>query len=265
VFVNVNAVYNPHQRSENVIACMPGAVKDTYVVFTAHYDHLGMMGDKTVFPGASDNASGTAMLLYLAQYFSKHPQHYSILFIAFGAEEASLMGSEFYVWHPFVPLANVKFLTNIDIMGDASNGITVVNANNNPEAFGMLEKLNEKGKYVKEIMPRDNAANSDQYYFAKKHVPCFFIYSNGGSGFYHDIYDVRTALTLKHVPNVSRLLIDFTEKMQDLPPPSLPVGTVTPTDNVDAPKEMAAPAKEDKVPQKEEEPSPKPEDSPQDK
>ncbi len=258
VALNVNAIYNPHQRSENIIACMPGAVKDTYVVFTAHYDHLGMMGDKTVFQGASDNASGTAMLLYLASYFSKHPQHYSILFIAFGAEEASLMGSEFYVWHPFVPLKNIKFLTNIDIMGDASNGITVVNATDNPLSFAILQQLNEKGKYLRTIMPRDNAANSDHYYFAKTHVPCFFIYSNGGNGYYHDIYDVKTALSLNHVTGVARLLIDFTGALKDISTtPLIAPDTSKPADNV-APKETAAPPKESMTPAKEEEPSPKP-------
>ena len=275
VSVNVNAVYNPHQRSENIIACVPGKVKDTFVVFTAHYDHLGMMGNKTVFPGASDNASGTAMLLYLASYFAKNPQYYSILFIAFGAEEASLMGSEFYVWHPFVPLKNIKFLTNIDIMGDATNGITVVNATENIPQFTLLEQINEKEKYLRTIYPRENAANSDHYYFTKTHVPSFFIYSNGGNGYYHDIYDVRTALSLNHVEGVARLLIDFVGELKNVPA----TNPATPKENITPPTEMTAPPKDGTVsPEepspkpkeeepspkpKEEEPSPKPEETPE--
>jgi hypothetical protein len=276
VLVNVDEEYKPHQRSENIIACLPGEVKDTFIVFTAHYDHLGMMGKKTMFPGASDNASGTAMLLYLAQYFSKNPQHYSILFIAFGAEEASLMGSEFYVYHPFVPLKNVRFLVNIDIMGDATNGITVENAPANIPEFTLMEQLNEKGKYLRTLYPRENAANSDHYHFTKEHVPCFFIYSNGGNGFYHDIYDVRTALSLSHVDKVARLLIDFTEELKTVPMTVQPVAakatgvvspedtkTVAPKDTVDPAKETTQPPADGSVPPKEEEPSPTPEEKPE--
>ncbi|MFI5140248.1 MAG: M28 family metallopeptidase [Sphingobacteriales bacterium] len=260
VSVNVNAVYTPHQRSENIIACVRGTVKDTFIVFSAHYDHLGMMGNKTVFSGASDNASGTAMLLYLASYFSKHPQHYSILFIAFGAEEVSLMGSEFYVWHPFVPLKNIKFLTNIDIMGDASNGITVVNATENIPQFTLLQQINDKNKYIRTVYPRENAANSDHYYFTKMHVPCFFIYSNGGNGYYHDIHDVRTALSLNHVEGVARLLIDFVNELKDVPA-TMATNTVAP--NTTSPTEITIPPKDGTVPPKEEEPSSKPEEKPE--
>ena len=197
------------QKSENVLACVPGLVKDTFIAFTAHYDHLGMMGDSTIFPGASDNASGTAMLLYLASYFAVHPQHYSILFIAFSGEEPGLLGSAHYVSHPVVPLANIKFLTNIDIMGDATDGVTVVNATEFPTQFGLLNQVNDLNHYIPVIKSRGKAANSDHYHFTEAGVPSFFIYSNGGKGYYHDIYDKASEVTLNHVDGVAKLLIDF--------------------------------------------------------
>lgn len=168
-----------------------------------------MMGNATVFPGASDNASGTAMMLYLASYFAAHPQKYSIMFIAFSGEEAELIGSRYFTKHPVVPLKNIKFLTNIDIMGDATNGITVVNATEHPAEFAELQKINTRNKYLPVIKPRGKAANSDHYYFSEAGVPSFFLYSNGGRGFYHDVYDRPNELSLNQVDNVAKLLIDF--------------------------------------------------------
>jgi len=211
--VGVTAVFIPHAHSENIVACVPGDVKDTFIAFTAHYDHLGMMGQNTIFPGASDNASGTATLLYLASYFSKHPQHYSILFIAFSGEEAALMGSEFFTQHPMVPLGNIKFLTNIDIMGDATDGITVVNATEFPKQFLLLQEINQKKGYLPVINSRGRAANSDHYYFTEEGVPSFFIYSAGGKGYYHDVYDRAKAVTLNHIDDVTKLLIDFVQEL----------------------------------------------------
>ena len=215
VSVSVTAAYMPHAHNENIVACVPGDVKDTFIAFTAHYDHLGMMGQNTIFPGASDNASGTATLLYLASYFSKHPQHYSILFIAFSGEEAALMGSEFFVDHPMVPLQNIKFLTNIDIMGDATDGITVVNATEFPKQFLLLQEINQKHSYLPVINSRGTAANSDHYYFTQAGVPSFFIYSAGGKGYYHDVYDRARAVTLNHIDDVTKLLIDFVQELNE--------------------------------------------------
>lgn len=212
--IDVKAVLVQRERNDNIIAALPGEVADSYIVFTAHYDHLGMMGDTAYFPGASDNASGVAMMLYLASYFAKHPQHYSVLFIAFAGEEAALMGSEFYVAHPFVPLSNIKFLTNIDIMGDATNGVTVVNATKFPDQFALLQQINEKGKYLPKINSRGPAANSDHYYFTEAGVPSFFIYSDGGKGYYHDIFDKAHELSLNHIDDFAKLMIEFAKEIK---------------------------------------------------
>ncbi len=205
----VEALWINDAKSENIIGVQTGEVKDTFVAITAHYDHLGMMGSETIFPGASDNASGTAMLLYLASYFSTHPHHYSILYIAFSGEEPGLLGSEYFIRHPRVPLEKIKFLTNIDIMGDATDGITVVNATEFPKQFDQLQEVNKTHNYIPKVMSRGKAANSDHYYFTEAGVPSVFIYTNGGKGYYHDIFDKPEAITLNHVPGIAHLLIDF--------------------------------------------------------
>lgn len=206
---NVRSILQTNYRNANLIGYVPGQVRDSFIVFTAHYDHLGRMGP-AIFPGASDNASGTAMLLYLANYFSKHPQLYSIAFIAFSGEEAGLKGSDYFVKNPIIPLGNIKFLTNVDIMGDARDGITVVNATEYPAQFQLLRDINEDKKYLPEIKSRGKAANSDHYHFTEAGVPSVFIYANGGKGYYHDIFDKASEISMTNVVNVSKLLIDFT-------------------------------------------------------
>ncbi|MES2703339.1 MAG: M28 family peptidase [Bacteroidota bacterium] len=207
--VDVKAKLNERNRSDNIVGMVPGTVRDSYIVFSAHYDHLGMMGEDAIFPGASDNASGTAMLLYLARYFAAHPQRYSMLFIAFSGEEAGLMGSAFFVAHPLVPLSKIKFLTNVDIMGDATDGVTVVNATEYPKEFGLLNKINDVHTFIPAIKSRGKAANSDHYLFSEAGVPAIFMYSNGGKGHYHDIYDTAVEIMLTNIDGVARLLIDL--------------------------------------------------------
>jgi hypothetical protein len=206
--INIETKLEEKFNSANIMATIPGLSNDSFIVFSAHYDHLGRMGP-AVFPGASDNASGTAMMLYLAEYFSTHKPKYTMIFIAFSGEEIGLKGSEHFVSEPPVRLGKIKFLTNVDIMGDATNGVVVVNATEFPAQFSRLTTINNENKYLPEVRSRGKAANSDHYHFTEKGVPAFFIYSNGGKGYYHDIYDRAEEITLKNVAGLAHLLISF--------------------------------------------------------
>src|SRR4030095_9120627 len=105
----------------NVLGMVPGTLyPDSFIVFTAHYDHLGRMGKKALFPGANDNASGSAMIIDLARYYAQPANRpkCSLLFIAFAGEEAGLIGSRYYTENPILPLEQIKFLINLDLMGN---------------------------------------------------------------------------------------------------------------------------------------------------
>ena len=105
-------------KSQNLCGYVQGTqFPDSFVVFTAHYDHLGAMGKDAYFPGANDNASGVSMLLNLARYYKAHPAKYSVVFLFFSGEEAGLLGSKYYSEHPLFPLSTIKFLTNLDLLG----------------------------------------------------------------------------------------------------------------------------------------------------
>ena len=92
-----------------------------FIVITAHYDHLGKSGGR-VFNGADDNASGVAAMLSLAEHFVKNPPAHSIIFLATDAEETGLFGSKAFVEKPPVPLQQIKFNINLDMVARGDNG-----------------------------------------------------------------------------------------------------------------------------------------------
>lgn len=199
----------PAWTSCNVAGMKKARNADSFIVFTAHFDHLGKQGE-AVFPGASDNASGTAMVLQLAEQFMQMKRlRDHVVFILFSGEEAGLLGSEYFTAHPPFDLGRIKMLINIDIMGSAENGITVVNGETFRAAFDRLKSLNEAGAYLPEIRIRGKARNSDHFHFSEKGIPALFIYSMGGPGFYHDVFDTPESLSLSRFNGVMRLLLDF--------------------------------------------------------
>ncbi|MCB0696624.1 MAG: M28 family peptidase [Chitinophagaceae bacterium] len=214
VLVDVDAKYIKEFNAKNVMGYVKGTeVADSFIVFTAHFDHLGRMGKTALFPGASDNASGTSMVLYLASYFAKHPQRYSIAFVLFSGEEAGLLGSEYYVSDPAFPLEQIRFLVNLDMTGDATNGITVVNGVAHEPEFALLQELNVDSLYATKINKRERTSNSDHYHFSKNGVPAVFIYSMGTNGHYHDVFDVAKDISLERVDDLAHLLIKFTGRL----------------------------------------------------
>ncbi|MBY0425016.1 MAG: M20/M25/M40 family metallo-hydrolase, partial [Cytophagales bacterium] len=182
---------------------------DSFLVITAHYDHLGRMGPSVYFPGANDNASGIAFLLEMADYFKNNPPKYTVVFIAFAAEEIGLLGSEYFVNHPLIPLENIKFLVNLDLVGTGDDGIQVVNSTIFTKEFAQLKSINDQENYFQTVKTRGKAANSDHYHFSEKGVPSFFIYALGGITAYHDINDTYEKLPLTKFKELFQLTLKF--------------------------------------------------------
>lgn len=212
--VNLNAVLKKEHRAKNVIGYLPAekSTKKT-IVFTAHYDHLGRLGQETYFPGANDNASGTAMLIALANYFRQHRVDYNLLFIAFAGEEIGLLGSKYYVENPVKSLKDISFLLNLDIFGSGEDGITVVNGSIFLEHFNLLTDINEEKQLLTQIKSRGYAANSDHYWFTDAGVPSFFIYTMGLNRHYHDTGDTFENLSFAEVNDLTTLLSTFIERL----------------------------------------------------
>ncbi|MBT2556163.1 M28 family peptidase [Hymenobacter sp. ISL-91] len=212
VRLHLDARLHPAYRTQNVVGYVPGTARpDSFVVVSAHYDHLGRLGRDTYFPGANDNASGVAMLLELATYYARPENRpaYSVAFLAFGAEEAGLVGSHYFVEHPLLPLANIRVLANLDLLGTGEEGLTVVNGRVFEDQFARLQRLNAAGSYVTSLAARGRAANSDHFPFSERGVPALFFYTRGGITAYHDVQDRPETLPLTAFRSVFGLLRDF--------------------------------------------------------
>ena len=176
-----------HKRSPNIVGSMEGKDRpDEYVIYMAHWDHLGLddnpEGDR-VYNGAVDNASGVAGILTIARaYRDMLPgASRSVLFIAVTAEESGLLGSEYYVEHPLVPLAKTAALINIDALhplGRAKD-VEVVGYGASDLEDLLATAAKSQGRT---LMPdqRSEAGRfyrSDQFNFAKAGVPSLYIKS----------------------------------------------------------------------------------------
>ncbi|TAF64213.1 MAG: M28 family peptidase [Cytophagales bacterium] len=209
IHIQVQTQLKKH-TARNVIAYIEGSLQpDSFIVFTAHYDHLGGIGKEVYFPGANDNAAGIAMLFQLADYYRQNPPPYSVLFIAFAGEEAGLIGSKYYTENPFFPLARIKLLLNLDLIGTGDEGMMVVNGAIFPKEYTQLVEINNAKKLLPTIQKRGTAANSDHYFFSAKGVKAFFWYTLGGIKAYHDIDDKPETLPLTKFKEIYQLLIDF--------------------------------------------------------
>lgn len=212
--VAIDAKWNQQFSACNLVGFVKGTDQpDSFLVLTAHYDHLGMMGNNTIFQGANDNASGTALMLDLAEAIAAKPLRYTVVFIAFAGEEAGLLGSQYFVQHPLLPLNNIRMLVNLDLLGTGDDGIMVVNATVFPKEFKLLDSLNQQYHWVNRISQRGKAANSDHYWFSERGIPAFFIYTLGGISAYHDVLDLPTTLPLTATQSTGKLINQFFRRL----------------------------------------------------
>ena len=173
-------------NSINVIGKLEGAdpaLKNEYVIYTAHWDHLGrdpkLTGDQ-IFNGALDNASGTATLLEIAEAFTKltTPPKRSILFLAVTAEEKGLLGAKYYAENPLYPLN--KTLANINKDGvnqwGRTTDITMVGDDNSTLIDLLRDAATEQHRVVNPDPESEKGFyyRSDHFEFAKQGVPALY-------------------------------------------------------------------------------------------
>lgn len=204
---NIFTQFHPNYATQNVFGYVPGEV-DTMVVFTAHYDHLGTMGDSVYFPGAHDNGSGVAVLLDMARVAVGEKPHYTMVYCFFSGEEAGLRGSKYASEHPVFDFDKVRLLVNIDMFCGGNEGLMVFNADA-PETKPFVERIERLNKVLEitpEIRHRQNRPNSDHWYFSMK-VPTLYILTMGQRyGGYHDPNDTCDRCGLENYLNFIALI-----------------------------------------------------------
>ena len=213
VKVNMENEFLEDYECFNVIAKIEGNRHDSCYVFTAHYDHLGKLGKKTYYPGAHDNASGTAAIITLAAHYAQHTPEYDMYFIAFSGEDANLRGSEWYAEHPLVPLSQIKYLINLDMIADNNPNQYCEVSDKGMDGFALFEQINKEKGYFEMLERSELADNSDHYPFAVRGVPCIFFMNEYGDAFkfYHTVYDTwKNAIFTNYEPTFN-LIRDFIE------------------------------------------------------
>lgn len=177
--VRVHEVYN---MSHNVVAKITGTkYPNEYVIFSAHWDHLGIgqpdaKGD-SIYNGAADNASGTAALLQIARAFKSLPEkpERTVIFLSVTAEEQGLLGSAYYAQHPIYPVSTTVANLNIDVLNTygPTKDITYSGKGQSTLEDMLADAAKAKGRYV---APEDHPEaghyfRSDHFNFARAGVP----------------------------------------------------------------------------------------------
>ncbi len=216
---------------ENILGVIEGSdphLKNECVVLTAHYDHVGISGNGEINNGADDNGSGTVALLEIAEAFTKMKKkpRRSIVFAWVTAEEKGLIGSEYYVLNPLIPLENTIANVNLDMVGRSAeneleevtnpekslagpNGIYIITGDKNSELTEISNKICDKlGLIPSDALTDEFMESSDQFNFYKNGIPVIGV-STGLHEDYHqptDDFDKIDYLKMKRVAGYSFLV-----------------------------------------------------------
>jgi len=205
----------------NVIGILRGSdpvLQNQAVVIGAHYDHLGRSSEKAqdaelgnvIHNGADDNASGTAGVLELAQYFSGQstPLKRSVLFMAFAGEELGVLGSSYYVDQPRFPLENTTTMINMDMIGRMKDSSLVVEGVGTSPAFAaLLQRLSSDQRF--HLKPKaEGLGPSDHSSFYKKDIPVLFFFT-GLHDDYHRATDDADKINARAEAEIVKLVSNF--------------------------------------------------------
>jgi Zn-dependent M28 family amino/carboxypeptidase len=167
--------------SANFVAKLPGRdarVRDEYVIYTAHWDHLGLgpevNGDR-IYNGARDNATGVAGILEIARLMAASPPRRSVLFLSVTGEEQGLLGARYYAEHPLYPLARTLAVINLDVTNTLgrTRDLTVVGLGMSSLDDEIIQAAREQGRVVIPDPEPEKGYyyRSDHFEFAKQGVP----------------------------------------------------------------------------------------------
>ncbi len=198
VTVKSNGIQQETIQSQNVIGVLEGTdpkLKDEYIIYSAHYDHIGIgqpnaEGD-SIYNGARDNAIGTTAVLTMAENLAKFPTKRSALFILFTGEEMGLLGSQYYVQNPVIPLDQMVYCFNTDGGGYNNTSLATIAGLNRTTAKDKMidgaKTFGLKALDIDEVAPEEGLFDrSDNVSFAKVGIPAP-TYSTGFDAFDDEI------------------------------------------------------------------------------
>lgn len=223
-------LFQERKSCRNVLGYLPPAAGtgNGIIVVGAHYDHIGLGGDASraekkygdIHPGADDNASGSAAVLELARHFAakRDTLRRGILFIHFSGEELGLLGSSYYVEHPFKPLKETLAMINLDMVGRLRDETLIVNASDtSPQWDAILDGVNEGfGFALKRNQGGFSAGDNTSFY--KEDLPVLFLFTNVHDD-YHMPADTADKINVEGEARVAAFTAGVIERLEALEGP----------------------------------------------
>jgi hypothetical protein len=220
------------KRARNVLALSPGTSGEM-ITIGAHFDHLGWGGEGSLAPGvhaihngADDNASGTAMVLELAEMWGANlggplPRERGVLFCFWSAEERGLLGSDYWVENPTIPLERVLANINLDMVGRVGESKITVGSASTGDCFAPALEAMQTYYATSEIDFKLNVMSgslpggggSDHMSFHKKSIPAIFFFSGLHSD-YHKPSDDAEKLAYREMAILANGLAEFIGELQ---------------------------------------------------
>ena len=195
------------RRTANVIGVLPGSDPGRAgeaLVIGAHYDHLGREGD-VVYPGADDNASGTAVVLGLAQALAGARPARTLVFALFSGEEIGLVGSDYHVRHPsVVPVEHMVAMLNFDMVGRLDGRRLLVGGVDTGSGFRALVEAGAQEAGLDVDLRAAGTGASDHTRFNSAGVPVLFFHT-GSHADYHQPSDTAEKIDAAGLARVAQL------------------------------------------------------------
>lgn len=227
-------VQAPDIRAPNVVALLPGSdpvLRDTYVVFSAHMDHVGVgapdaSGD-SIFNGADDDASGTAALLEVAQAFASLEERpaRSLIFLAVSGEEKGLLGSRAFANDPPVPIGSIVANINMDMIGrNSPDSIVAIGLDYSSlgplaQEVAQTHAADVRLTIAPDLWPQERLFfRSDHFNFAAKEIPAIFFFA-GLHEDYHRPSDHVEKIDADKAARVARLVFYLGHRIATEPAP----------------------------------------------
>src|SRR5690606_31426410 len=228
VMVDLKATTTDEGMAPNTIGVLEGsdpALRNEYIVFSAHMDHDGVKQPKagttdSIWNGADDDASGTIGIVELAEAYSQagaRPKR-SLIFITVSGEEKGLWGSRWYSENPTVPLADIVANFNLDMIGRNWTDTIVVIGKEHSDLGATLNRVNAQHPElnmtaIDDLWPQERFYfRSDHYNFARKGVPILFFF-NGVHEDYHQPSDTPDKIDAEKEARILKLIFHLGQEV----------------------------------------------------
>jgi hypothetical protein len=208
VEIKVKTEYKKNAQTMNVVGLLEGSdpnLKEEFLIIGAHLDHVGSQAG-LLFPGANDNASGSAAVIELAKAFlsSDTKPKRSVLFVLFASEEQGLFGSKYFVENMKIDTSKIVAMFNLDCVG-YGDSIQVGNGKSSPTLWNIAEGI-DKENYQLIVRDTWNGGGADATLFYEKGIPCLYFVSKYSYDHLHQPSDTPETLNPTLYENLVKLV-----------------------------------------------------------